>query len=66
MARHWRSTAFLSEALRALGCLDADERDNRSADRRLREAIELARSVLDPWVERRAAADLERLTQSTS
>jgi hypothetical protein len=54
----------VSEALRALGRLDADEGDHASAARRLTEAMELARSVLDPWAESRAAADLELLTSS--
>lgn len=53
--------SYVSEALRALGSLDADEGDHASAARRLTEAIGLARSVLDPWAESRAAADLRRL-----
>jgi predicted ATPase len=53
--------SYVSEALRALGCLDADEGNHASAAKRLVEAVELARSVLDAWAEGRAAADLERL-----
>jgi tetratricopeptide (TPR) repeat protein len=56
--------SYVSEALRALGRLDADEGDYTSAARRLAQAVQLARSVLDPWAERRAAADLERLPAS--
>jgi len=56
--------SYVSEALRALGRLDADEDDQASAARRLTKAIELAQSVLDPWAESRAVADLTRLTPS--
>ena len=56
--------SYVSEALRALGRLDADEGDHASATRRLKKAIELARRVLDPWAERRAADELERLTNA--
>ena len=53
--------SYMSETLRAFGRLDMNEGDHASAERRLIEAIRLARSVLDPWAERRAAADIELL-----
>jgi predicted ATPase len=56
--------SYVSEALRALGCLDADEGDHVAAARRLRQAIGLAQSVRDPWAERRAAADLQHLASA--
>jgi predicted ATPase len=54
--------SYLSEVLRALGLLDAEGGDSAAAERRLGQAVELARSVLDPWAERRAASDLDRVT----
>jgi tetratricopeptide (TPR) repeat protein len=56
--------SYVSEALRALGCLDADVGDHVAAARRLREAIGLAQTVRDPWAEHRAAADLQRLASA--
>jgi predicted nucleic acid-binding protein len=53
--------SYVSEALRALGRLEGEEGDFRAAKRRLDEALELARSVSDPWAEGRAARDLEWL-----
>jgi predicted ATPase len=57
--------SYVSEAVRALGRLDGDGGDHASAVRRLADAVELARSVMDPWAERRAASDLERLATPT-
>jgi len=54
--------SYVSEVLRALGCLDADEGNYTTAARRLREAVEQAEAVLDPWAKQRATADLERLS----
>ena len=53
--------SYVSEVLRALGRLEGDEGDFRAAKRHLDEALQLARSVSDPWAERRAASDLEWL-----
>ncbi|MGH3139576.1 MAG: ATP-binding protein [Gaiellales bacterium] len=57
--------SYLAEVLRALGVLDGERGDLAAAERRLLQSVELARSVLDPWAERRAASDLERLGQRT-
>jgi hypothetical protein len=46
-----------------LSLLDAEDGDSAAPERRLDQAVELARSVLDPWAERRAASDLDRVTQ---
>jgi predicted ATPase len=53
--------SYLSEVLRALGLLDAARGDRVSAERRLHRAVDLARSVFDPWAEARAAEGLRRL-----
>jgi predicted ATPase len=55
--------SYLSEVLRALGLLDAERGDSAAAERRLIQAVELARSVLDPWAERRAVSDLNRIME---
>jgi predicted ATPase/class 3 adenylate cyclase len=55
--------SYLSEALRLLGRLEAEAGDVDGARNRLTAALELARSVMDPWAERRAAADLEWLSR---
>jgi tetratricopeptide (TPR) repeat protein len=52
---------YMSEALRLLGCLDADADDRATAERHLRAALDLARAVSDPWAERRAQTDLDQL-----
>jgi predicted ATPase/class 3 adenylate cyclase len=53
--------SYVSEALRALGELDAAEGHLDRGRRRLDEARALARRVADPWAEQRAATALERL-----
>jgi predicted ATPase len=52
--------SFVSEALRLHGLLEADAGNDRAARDKLRAALDLARSVSDPWAERRAADDLAR------
>ena len=52
---------YLSEALRQLGGLDADTHDLASAERHLQAAVDLARTVNDPWAERRAQTDLNQI-----
>jgi hypothetical protein len=54
--------SYVSEVLRALAVLDAEDGDVDSALRRLSRAAELARSVGDPLAEHRAEADLARIT----
>ncbi len=57
--------SYVSEALRLLGRLDAESGDFDGARARLTAALDLAQSVLDPWAERRAAADLDWLSRDT-
>jgi predicted ATPase len=54
--------SYVSEVVRALAVLDAEDGDLDSALRRLGQAAALARAVGDPLAEHRAEADLARIT----